>query len=436
MSTSDSILKQKDAERTVIRPSPGGRRPRAPRRSTGFSNHSKVAGKSSFHFEATGDNPLLTGSFSLLSLVPELRGQTFHEAANLLQERMITAIKKFEKSALQKGASRTQVNIAKYFLCSLLDETVLNTPWGSQSGWGHNSLSSLFFKKLVGGEEFFQILDRLKEQPKQNQNLLEMAYLCLSLGFEGKYRYRNNGLLAIERQREELFLLIRQFRGDVPPELSTRWQGTSAIQNPLIRFIPLWVLATVTGVMLLFIYMIFAYTIRDKSDQLYDQLFTVAKHIEKGSQMQLVQPIVVQKPVVSLNALFGNLLADEIAQKKVALIDGKVLRIFDMFLSGSAEIKPEYEPLMYKIAKAVNAENVRILIKGHTDNQKIKFSSWYDSNWQLSSARAESAAMAFSQNGLPKTRINSEGLADKEPIAPNDTEADRALNRRIDIYFR
>jgi type VI secretion system protein ImpK len=433
MSTSKPLSRNKEAERTVSRPSPGGRRPRTAKLTTSFSD---LAAMTSYTLKVTGDNPLLTSSFSLLSLIPELRDQAFHEAANALQERMITSIKKFEKSALQKGASRTQVNIAKYFLCSLLDETVLNTPWGSQSGWGHNSLSSLFFKKLVGGEEFFQILGRLKEQPDQNQNLLEMAYLCLSLGFEGKYRYRNNGLIAIERQREEIFLLIRQFRGDVPSELSTRWRGAAALRNPLIRFIPLWVLVTVTGVLLLFIYMIFAYTIRDQSDQLYNQLFTVAKRIEKKSQMQLVQPIVAQKPVVSLKALFGNLLADEIARKKVAIIDGKILRIFDMFLSGSAEIRPEYQPLMSKIAKVLNPENVRILVKGHTDNQKIKFSSWYDSNWQLSSARAESAAMAFSQNGLPKTRINSEGLADKEPIAPNDTEANRALNRRIDIYFR
>lgn len=436
MSTSDSILKHKESERTLIRPSPGRRRPRTSKPPTGFGDRSEIGATSSDNFEVTGDNPLITCSFSLLSLVPELRDQAYHEAANALQERMISAIKKFEKSALGKSASRTQVNIAKYFLCSLLDETVLNTPWGSQSGWGHNSLSSLFFKKLVGGEEFFQILDRLKEQPEQNQNLLEMAYLCLSLGFEGKYRYRNNGLLTLERQREELFLLIRRFKGDVQPELSTHWKGVSEMQNPLIRFVPLWVLATVTCVLLLFIYMIFAFTIRDKSDQLYDQLYTVAKRIEKAPPMQLVQPIVLQKATVSLDALFGNLLAAEIAQKKVAIIDGKILRIFDMFLSGSAEIRPEYHPLLSKIARVLKPENVRILIKGHTDNQKVQFSAWFDSNWQLSSARAESAAIALNINGLPKARIDSEGLADKEPIAPNDTEANRALNRRIDIYFR
>lgn len=436
MSTSDPFLSDKEGERTVIRPSPGGRRPRTSKQPTGFTDNSKIAGKSSLNFEVTGDNPLLTCSFSLLSLVPELRGQTFHEAANVLQERMITALKKFEKSALQKGASRTQVNIAKYFLCSLLDETVLNTPWGSQSGWGHNSLSSLFYKKLVGGEEFFEILERLKEQPEQNQNLLEMAYLCLSLGFEGKYRYRNNGLLALERQREELFLLMRQFKGDVQPELSTQWQGASATQNPLIRFIPLWVLVTVTGVLLLFIYMIFAYTVRGKSDRLYDQLFTMTKRIEKAPHMQLVQPIVARKSTLSLKVLLGNLLADEIAQKKVAVIDDETLRIFDMFLSGNAEIKPEYHSLMAKIAQALKLENVRILIRGHTDNQKIKFSAWFDSNWQLSTARAESAAIALSRYEFPKARISSEGLADKEPIAPNDTAAGRALNRRIDIYFK
>ena len=129
-------------------------------------------------------------------------------------------------------------------------------------------------------------------------------------------------------------------------------------------------------------------------------------------------------------------LADEIAQKKVAVIDDETLRIFNMFLSGNAEIKPEYHSLMAKIAQALKSENVRILIRGHTDNQKIKFSAWFDSNWQLSTARAESAAIALSRYEFPKARISSEGLADKEPIAPNDTAAGRALNRRIDIYFK
>ena len=85
-----------------------------------------------------------------------------------------------------RESGQEQVKIASYFLCSLIDETVLNTPWGNQSNWGHHSLLIQFHNEAWGGERFFQILDRLKQQPAQGLNLLELAYLCLSLGFEGK----------------------------------------------------------------------------------------------------------------------------------------------------------------------------------------------------------------------------------------------------------
>jgi type VI secretion system protein ImpK len=318
----------------------------------------------------------------------------------------------------------------------LLDETVLNTPWGSQSGWGHNSLSSLFYKKLIGGEEFFQILDRLKQQPSQNRDLLELAYMCLSLGFEGKYRYTNNGLLTLERQRQDLYLLIQQIKGDPQPELSTHWRGVGEEPNPLMRHVPLWVLAGVAGVVLMLIYMGFSLAVRNRSDQLYDKLFAMARHMEKTPATQLVQPIEVVKPTLLIGARLKSVLADEIAQRKVAVVEDRGLRIFNMFPSGSAEIGRGYRAVLGKIAVALQPENTGILIVGHTDNQRLKFSTRFKSNWHLSQARAESAARFLAANGLPAQRMRVEAMADKDPIAPNDTKANRALNRRIDIFFR
>jgi type VI secretion system protein ImpK len=328
------------------------------------------------------------------------------------------------------------MDIAKYLLCALLDETVLNTPWGSRSGWGHNSLSSLFYKKLVGGEEFFQILDRLKQQPSQNQDLLELAYLCLSLGFEGKYRYTNNGLVTLERQRQDLYLLIQQTKGDPKPGLSTHWRGVGEEPNPLIRHVPLWVLAGVAGVVLMFIYMGFSFAIRNRSDQLYDKLFAMARQMEKTPATQLVRPLEEVRPVLLIGARLKKVLADEISQRKVAVVEDRGLRIFNMFPSGSAEVRRDYQAVLGKIARALQPENTTIVIVGHTDNQRLKFSTRFKSNWHLSQARAQSAAMSLTANGLPAERMQFEGMADKDPIAPNDTKANRALNRRIDIFFR
>jgi type VI secretion system protein ImpK len=336
-----------------------------------------------------------------------------------------------------QGISRNQVDIAKYLLCSLLDETVLNTPWGSQSGWGHSSLSSLFYKKLVGGEEFFQLLDRMKQQPSEYGDLLELAYLCLSLGFEGKYRYTGSGLMTLERERREVFLLLRRMRGDGGPGLSAHWQGVQDRQNILIRHVPLWVLGGIAGVLLMFSYMAFAFSIRDRSDQVYDQLYAVGQSIEGAQLSRFVHPLET-KPAATALSVNGlrQLFADEIARNAMDVVDGPGLRLFDVFQSGSADIKAAYQTVLTKIAKVLRAKNAGITVIGHTDNQRLKFSSRYKSNWHLSVARAHSTAQALVHYGLPEQQIEFEGMADKAPIASNTTKAGRALNRRIDILIR
>jgi type VI secretion system protein ImpK len=436
MKPSDPFSDINDGDKTIIRPSPGGRRTQAPTPHPQRTAATLMAGDHLQAMDAAGDNPLVTSAFSLLSLVSKLRNLPFHDAVNELRERLIAEIREFESRALTKGASQSQMDIAKYLLCALLDETVLNTPWGSRSGWGHNSLSSLFYKKLVGGEEFFQILDRLKQQPSQNQDLLELAYLCLSLGFEGKYRYTNNGLLTLERQRQDLYLLVRQIRGDPQPELSTRWRGIGEEPNPLIRHVPLWVLAGVAGVVLMLIYMGFSLAIRHRSDQLYDKLFEVAQGIEQAPATPLARPLEVVRPASSIGIRLKRVLAEEIAQRKVTVIENRGLRIFHMFPSGSAEVRYDFQPVFDKVAQELQPENFNILVVGHTDNQRLKFSTRFKSNWHLSRARAESAAEALVANGLDARRVRSEAMADKDPIAPNNTNANRALNRRIDIFFR
>jgi type VI secretion system protein ImpK len=437
MKPSESTEKMNNDDRTVLRPSPGGRRPHPTVMQTVRSSELSGFSHGMLHdADLQGDNPLLVSAFSLLSLVPKLRRISHHDSVNKLQQQLIEEMKLFENRALSNRVSRNHVDIAKYFLCSLLDETVLNTPWGSQSGWGHNSLSSLFYKKLAGGEEFFQIVDQMKQQHAQHQDLLELAYMCLSLGFEGKYRYMNNGMIALERQRQELYLLIQQLKGEPELELSHHWQGIRDTRNPLTRYVPLWVLAGVTGVLLLIIYMIYAVSIRNQSDRLYSELFSLARSIENTKTTQFAPPIRVKKPVKPAVNRFERLLAPEIAQNKVALIDDRGVRIFNMFPSASASVRNEYMDILAKIAHELQNDNMRLLIVGHTDNQRLKFSTRFKSNWHLSLARAQSTAQVLDRYGLVLDRLRCEGMAGNDPIAPNDTAANRARNRRVDIVIR
>jgi type VI secretion system protein ImpK len=425
-----------DDDRTVLRPSPGGRRPYGSAGPPGHAPSAAMPQAPDPDAALEGVNPLTDSAASLLSLVPELRHLPYHNAVNELQKRLIDELKRFEDRALSKGAPRNQVDISKYLLCALLDETVLNTPWGGQSGWGHNSLSSLLYKKVVGGVEFFQITNRLKQQPAQNKDILELAYLCLSLGFEGKYRYTNNGPLCLEREREALYQLLENIKGLRQLALSTRWEGAGNVANPLIRYVPLWVLACVAAVVLMVVYVGFSFAMRDKSDRLFGELVAVARSVKEMPPVTVVQPMAVRTPSAWLPHRLRMVLADEIARKEVVVTDDDKLRIFNMFPSGSADVKPEYRPILAKIAAELQKVDVYTRIVGHTDNQKLKFSSRFKSNWHLSLARAENTAEALGVLGVPTARIRTEGMADKEPIAPNNTQTNRALNRRIDLLFR
>ena len=120
----------------------------------------------------------------------------------------------------------------------------------------------------------------------------------------------------------------------------------------------------------------------------------------------------------------------------VAVVDGSILRIFNAFPSGSATVRKDYRPMLAKITQELQNQNTRIVVIGHTDNQKIKFSARFKSNWHLSKARAENVASVLNYQGTLGERMNVEGMADNDPIAPNDTKANRALNRRIDIHIR
>jgi type VI secretion system protein ImpK len=383
-------------------------------------------------------NPLVSSSFSILSLLSKLRYLPFNDDILEFKERMIGQVTEFETQALKKGAFPTHVETAKYLLCTFADETVLNTPWGSQGGWGLDSLSNHFFKEMMGGERFFEILNQLKQQPNQNLDILEFAFFCLSLGFEGKYRHAPHGSFALDKERQELYLLIQKMKGDSKPDLSIHWKGVDDLSNPVIRIFPLWVFAVVACVLLMMVYMGFFWEIGKKSNQTYSNLINLAKNVE---QPKIFHPNTsfsnIPNPIVQVSATdkWKTILKEEINQNKVTVLDGPIIRISDSFESGSSQIKKDYESILAKIARELENGSTRIKVVGHTDSQQIKFAARFKSNWHLSVARAENVAYIIGDYASFGERISFEGMADQDPIEPNDTQNNRARNRRIEIHI-
>jgi chemotaxis protein MotB len=108
-----------------------------------------------------------------------------------------------------------------------------------------------------------------------------------------------------------------------------------------------------------------------------------------------------------------------------------------LFASGSAELDQQAKEVLNDLAELISTlpQESRIIIEGHTDNVPIKTKE-YANNMELSIARAISVLNYFvKEKSLPPERFAVVGYGEYRPVAPNDTEENRAKNRRIEIII-
>jgi chemotaxis protein MotB len=106
------------------------------------------------------------------------------------------------------------------------------------------------------------------------------------------------------------------------------------------------------------------------------------------------------------------------------------------FRSGDAAIKPKMVPIIERVVDVLAACTGDVLVSGYTDDRPIS-SSRYRSNWDLSAARAVSVVHELVLNQkIPAERVVAAGRAETNPLAPNDSPENRALNRRVEIAIR
>lgn len=126
-------------------------------------------------------------------------------------------------------------------------------------------------------------------------------------------------------------------------------------------------------------------------------------------------------------------------QLKVVIRDGRMLIALPddvLFDSGKAEVKPQGQEALAKVAQALSAiSDRRFVVAGHTDNVPIR-SARYRSNWDLSAARAIEVTLLLISKGLKPQALAAAGFGEFDPIAANDTPEHRSQNRRIEIVLQ
>ncbi len=112
------------------------------------------------------------------------------------------------------------------------------------------------------------------------------------------------------------------------------------------------------------------------------------------------------------------------------------LQVADLFAPGDAVLLPQAYPLLSQIGKVLVKYANPIAIEGFTDNQDIH-SARFASNWELSCARALSVLhFLLDKEKFDPAQLAATGYGPNHPIADNNTEAGRNLNRRVEIVVQ
>jgi type VI secretion system protein ImpK len=396
------------------------------------SSSSASAPASLDEFAAVGTIPLVQAAVPLLALAGRLRGQIANADIDSLRRQAVQEIRTFEDRARRADIAAEDVLAARYALCTVLDEAVLNTPWGAQSDWSTQSLLVTFHREAAGGEKFFQILERVSAEPQRYRALLELLYVCLALGFEGKYRLDERGGGRLAEVREQLYRRIESVREIAEPELSPRWKGVEDRRNAVMRFVPLWVVVAACAVMLLGAYIYFDAKLGAAAEPVNAALARVG--------LESLDPVAPAAPGDRTSGL-RELLASQIASGRVSVEesgDRTLITLIapDLFASGSATLKPSYDDLLHEVGRALQSVPGRIIVVGHTDDQPLHSFRFKD-NYELSRARALHVAELLRAVVTDGSRIEAAGKGSLEPrYQPAALPANRARNRRVEIIHR
>lgn len=469
-----------DEDRTVVMPNPGGRRaplppgppPRHPppppererqieQRTPDERRHQIAEPVGS---PGSGVNPLVDAAVPLLAPVAALCTGYAPADPIDLRARILSQMRSFAADTRGARASAETMKAASYCLCTVIDEAVLRTPWGASSDWRKLSVLSEIHGDAWGGDKFFDILRARMADPAPNIDLLELLYICLALGFQGKYAMLDDGQRSLDRTAQDLYDLILRQRGEIHHDLSPHWRNEEAARVALEHPVPLWVVGAITGAVLLTLYIGFRFFLADLSSPAIDRLAALG-HDQPSPTFAVpapkseIQPTATRPPepiieplapTFDLGGEVSAFLQPEIDEGLVTVLDSPThttIRITGtaLFPPGSDKLAPSYTATFHRIRTAIAGYQDKIggdiIVVGHTDNLPLKRSLRFQNNYDLSMARATAVAAILADDKRVTSKIERDGkgasepLGGGDPVAGNDTQDKRDRNRRVEILI-
>jgi type VI secretion system protein ImpK len=187
--------------------------------------------------DRTAKNDLVTFAGPLLDLILRLKAGIV-TPSNELRPQVAGMLNDFEKRAERYRFSSKIIQVSKFALASFVDETVLINNFPMRHEWERNPLQLEYFGEQLAGNKFFEKLGSMLKQIEVTQDAVEIYYVCMLLGFKGRYAiYEQEKLLAIMQETANALVKVGKIK---PVELSPNWLANDQPAPPKKRGMPVW----------------------------------------------------------------------------------------------------------------------------------------------------------------------------------------------------
>jgi type VI secretion system protein ImpK len=191
-----------------------------------------------------GNRPLLAAATEAVVFLAALERRVKKTEFAALRGRVKEILQNFKIDAEDLGCDDACAEEAVWALVVSYDEVILqSSQWDGRIQWIQNPLQREMYGTHMGGVEFFDRLENLRKDSSSNRDVLEIYYLCMLLGYRGKYRTEPPAELnrLLQEVAEEI---ERRTRGDVKP-LSEKITATDFGMRRRVELIPIWITAFV-----------------------------------------------------------------------------------------------------------------------------------------------------------------------------------------------
>ncbi|MCD0499422.1 type IVB secretion system protein IcmH/DotU [Achromobacter spanius] len=231
-----------------------------------------------FQLRGHGYNPLVDGALPLFGLVIRLRGLAEYRDIQHLYATVRDQISTLAEEIRQYGYDGATQLAYRYALCTFIDEAVMGTAWGAHSPWAERSLLSINHSETWGGEKFFTVLSRMMMDAARYRDVLEFKYLCLCLGFKGKYGLQHNQNEALQVIIVKLHRMLRELRGETPETLTDASTNVASRRYRVGRQWPWWTPWAGAALLLAGVYAAFALSLGSTTEIVLHSLDGILKN--------------------------------------------------------------------------------------------------------------------------------------------------------------